>query len=53
MPSMAELSKSYDCKVTIRSKLHTIPFTKERPDLSESIDSNLVFDIARHTLLFG
>nr|GEZ01409.1 phospholipase-like protein [Tanacetum cinerariifolium] len=82
----------YDYKVTIRSKLHTIPFIKERlsksnkrmnlfkdivfgkyldldmegndnhlmnyvlhhqrPDLSESIDSNLVFDIAGHTLLF-
>ncbi|GJZ99308.1 hypothetical protein Tco_0671859 [Tanacetum coccineum] len=53
MSSMVELSKSYDCKVTIRSRPSTIPFIKERPQLSKSIDSNLVFDIAGHMLLFG
>ncbi|GJY78725.1 hypothetical protein Tco_0484526 [Tanacetum coccineum] len=93
MSSTVELSKPYDCKVTIRSRPSTIPFIKERlsksnkrlklfkdtvfgkyldldvedndnhllnyvlhhqrPQLSKSIDSNLVFDIAGHTLLFG
>ncbi|GJW75168.1 hypothetical protein Tco_0134538 [Tanacetum coccineum] len=53
MSSTVELSKSYDCKVTIRSRPSTISFIKERPELSKSIDSNLVFDIAGHMLLFG
>ncbi|GKC51133.1 hypothetical protein Tco_1073878 [Tanacetum coccineum] len=43
----------YDYKVTIRSRPSTILFIKERPQISKSIDSNLVFDIASHTLLFG
>ncbi|GJR37148.1 hypothetical protein Tco_1212832 [Tanacetum coccineum] len=93
MSSTVELSKPYNCKVTIRSRPSTISFIKERisksnkrlklfkdtvfgkhldldmedndkhllnyvlhhqrPQLSKSIDSNLVFDIAGHTLLFG
>nr|GEW94787.1 hypothetical protein [Tanacetum cinerariifolium] len=48
-----ELSKPYDCKVTIGSRPSTIPFIKERLKLSKSIDLNLVFDIAGYTLLFG
>nr|GEX19445.1 phospholipase-like protein [Tanacetum cinerariifolium] len=92
MSSTVELSKPYDCKVTIRSRPSTILFIKEslsksnkrlklfkntvfgkyldldvedndnhllnyvlhhqRPQLSKSIDLNLVFDIAGHTLLF-
>ncbi|GJX64536.1 hypothetical protein Tco_0298879 [Tanacetum coccineum] len=92
MSSIVELSKPYDCKVTLRSRPSTIPFIKERlsktnkrlklfkdtvfgkyldlevedndnhllnyvlhhqrPELSKSVDSNLVFDIASHTLLF-
>ncbi|GKC87390.1 phospholipase-like protein, partial [Tanacetum coccineum] len=93
MSSTVELSKPYDCQVTIRSRPSTISFIKEmltksnkrlklfkdtifgkyldldvedndnhllnyvlhhqRPQLSKSIDSNIVFDIAGHTLLFG
>nr|GEU84335.1 hypothetical protein [Tanacetum cinerariifolium] len=66
MSSTVELSKPYDCEVTIRSRPSTIPFIKERhdnhllnyvldhqrPQLSKSIDLNLVFNIASHTLLF-
>ncbi|GJS63122.1 hypothetical protein Tco_0677686 [Tanacetum coccineum] len=92
MSSTVELSKPYNCKVTIWSRPSTIPFIKERlsksnkrlklfkdtvfgkysdldvedndnhllnyvlhhqrPQLSKSIDSNLVFDIDGHTLLF-
>ncbi|GJU06230.1 hypothetical protein Tco_1122660 [Tanacetum coccineum] len=48
----ASPAKPYDCKVTIRSRPSTIPFIKQRPKLSKSIDSNLVFDIVGHTLLF-
>ncbi|GJZ96542.1 hypothetical protein Tco_0668876, partial [Tanacetum coccineum] len=52
MSSMVELGKPCDYKVTIQSKLHTISFIEERLDLNESIDSNLVFDIVGHMLLF-
>ncbi|GKC04827.1 hypothetical protein Tco_0996437 [Tanacetum coccineum] len=92
MSFMVELSKPYDCKVTIRLRPSTILFIQERlsksnkrlklftdtifrkyldldvedndnhllnyvlhhqrPQLSKSIDSNIVFDISGHTLLF-
>nr|GEX04242.1 phospholipase-like protein [Tanacetum cinerariifolium] len=58
---------TYDCKVTIRSKLKMIPNIKERissskkrldllkklPDLNKSVDSDILFDIAGRTLLLG
>nr|GEU97536.1 hypothetical protein [Tanacetum cinerariifolium] len=93
MSSTIELSKPYDCKVTVLLRPYRIQFIKERlsksnkrvklfkdtvfgkyldldvedndnhllnyvlhhqrPQLSKSIDSNIVFDIAGHTLLFG
>ncbi|GKC89127.1 hypothetical protein Tco_1149776 [Tanacetum coccineum] len=92
MSYTVELSKPYDCKVTIRLRPSTILFIQERlsksnkrlklftdtifrkyldldvedndnhllnyvlhhqrPQLSKSIDSNIVFDISGHTLLF-
>ncbi|GJZ84127.1 hypothetical protein Tco_0649466, partial [Tanacetum coccineum] len=51
--SKLRTEKPYDCKVTIRSRPSMILFIKERPQLNKSIDSNLIFDIAGHTLLFG
>ncbi|GJZ83597.1 hypothetical protein Tco_0648770, partial [Tanacetum coccineum] len=54
-----ELNKTYDCIVTIRSKLKMISKIKERissskkPDLSKSVDSDILFDIAGRTLLLG
>nr|GEU71283.1 hypothetical protein [Tanacetum cinerariifolium] len=62
-----ELNKPYDCRVTIWSKIKMISKIKERissskkqlnlfkntPDLSKSVDSDILFDIDGRTLLLG